>query len=239
MIRPFNARILARFRAPLNQYRSVIFKRQFFWRKSEPLHIPKGDIVYVGATGRIWTWMPIIGSIHAMAWTVQAVWQYFDPLPELGLRTLVMCAGVAWFTIIFFGFHARRVIVRMWLEDKRFIHIQTHDWWGKSRWLNVPVGCMKINQRRLKAMQQSKWGYYVAEILGKGRFFTIYRNGKFYNKEHVISIFGHPLVDDLQYSIAETKQYDDGGKKKKESEKDDPKKEKKKNLWKNKVKKKF
>jgi len=227
MIRPLNARILSRFRAPTNYYRRLIVKRNFFWRKKEPQPIPKGDLVYCGANGRIWTWGPYIGAIHASLWTLQAVWQYFDPMPELGMRTLVMCAGVAWFTIIFFGWHARRVIVRMWLEEKRFIYIQTHDWWGKARYLNVPVGCMKINHRRLKAMSQSKWGYYVAEILGKGRFFTIYKNGKFYNRDHIITIFGDPLVNELQY-ISETKEGDKNSK----ATDAEPKK---KNLWKNKV----
>ena len=54
-------------------------------------------------------------------------------------------------------------------------------------------------------MSQSRWGYYVCEIMGKGRFFTIYKNGKFYNKEHVVQIFGDPLVTDLQYSIGKKK----------------------------------
>jgi len=190
--------------------RTFIQRMIYKWQHLGEGYLPHGDLVYQGKKEGRMRWGHVLTLVHAGGWTVGTVLQYLYPADGFSVREMVCFTGVAWLAFFVFNIHLRRTILQLWVQEKRWIHVITSNWFGTERGFKIPMGYCRMEKGRFATHKHQRYNYWLCEIHQQGRYFCIYkekRGGKYVDPVLFNHIFGHPcaeIPDD--YSFAH---YDD------------------------------
>lgn len=159
---------------------------------------PKGDLVYQGTKEARMKWGHVMTFIHAGGWTVGTGFQWFYPQDGFSFRECFCFTAIAWVAFIAFNVHLRRSIVQLWVEDRRWIHVITSNWFNTERGFKVPMGYVRMAKGRFETHRHPRYNYWLCEIHQQGRYFCLYkeqRGGKYVDPVLFNHIFGHACAE--------------------------------------------
>jgi len=186
--------------------RTFIQRMVYRWQHLGEGHLPHGDLVYQGIKEARMRWGHVLTLVHAGGWTAGTVLQYLYPADGFSVREMVCFTGVAWLAFFVFNIHLRRTILQLWVQDKRWIHVITSNWFGTERGFKIPMGYCRMDKGRFNTHKHQRYAYWLCEIHQKGRYFCIYkekRGGKYVDPVLFNHIFGHPcaeILDDTPFA---------------------------------------
>lgn len=183
--------------------RTFIQRMIYRWHHLGEGYLPHGDLVYQGTKEGRMRWGHILTLVHAGGWTAGTVLQYLYPADGFSVREMVCFTGVAWLAFFVFNIHLRRTILQLWVQEKRWIHVITSNWFGTERGFKIPMGYCRMEKGRFATHKHQRYNYWLCEIHQKGRYFCIYkekRGGKYVDPALFNHIFGHPCAEILHDS---------------------------------------
>jgi len=181
--------------------RTFIQRMVHRWKHLGEGYLPHGDLVYQGTKEGRMRWGHVLTFIHAGGWTAGTILQYLYPVDGFSVREMVCFTGVAWLAFFVFNIHLRRTILQLWVQDRRWIHVITSNWFGTERGMKIPMGYCRMEKGRFNTHKHNRYNYWLCEIHQKGRYFCIYkekRGGKYVDPALFNHIFGHPCAEVIE-----------------------------------------